>query len=147
MGSVVLTRFCLGLCIKTRSVLGMFLLIRENLFCWPQFGPTAIAVFFFFPQAILDPSPFYLLLPSIPFFFIPIFYLGKIFFFGPPSFNLKVPKLKIEKGKNLFRNCSKQNIVMIKEVKIRPFTQLVNSKWKKDWLKEMGNCLFTKLCK
>lgn len=50
MGSAVLTKFCLGLCIKTRSVLGLFLLIRDKLFYWSQFGPTATAAFnFFFP--------------------------------------------------------------------------------------------------
>lgn len=143
MGSVVLTGFCLGLCIKTRSVLGMFLLIRENLFC---LDPQLQQIFFFlkpFQTHLLSISCF----PLFLFFSFPFFILGRFFFFGPPSFNLKVPKLKIQKGKNLFRNCSKQNIVMIKEVKINPFTQLVNSKWKKDWLKEMGNCLFTKLCK
>lgn len=34
---------------------------------------------------------------------------------------------------------------MRKEAKIKQFTPLVNLKWKKDWLKEMGNCLYTKL--
>lgn len=34
---------------------------------------------------------------------------------------------------------------MIKEAKIKQFTPLVNSKWKKDWLKEVENCLYTKL--
>lgn len=34
---------------------------------------------------------------------------------------------------------------MIREAKIKEFYQLVNSKWKKDRLKEMGNCPYTKL--
>lgn len=79
----MLTKFYLGLCIKTRSVMGMFLLIRESLFYSLQFGPTAIAdffFFFFFPQVILGSSPFHLLLPSIPFFSFPFFFLGRLFF-------------------------------------------------------------------
>lgn len=91
MGSVVLTRFCLGLCIKTRSVLGMFLLIRENLFCWPQFGPTAIAGFFF-SSSHFRPISFLSLASLYSFFFHSHFLSWEDFFFWTTIIQLESPQ-------------------------------------------------------